>query len=126
MQRDIWREGKYIDLWSLVHLLSGFILAGWLSFIGAPLHASVGIATIIFAVWEIFEHVYKIEVTSNQITDLIVNYVGFFIFYLTRDLFLRGAVSVVAITTIITLLLSLSGFLAFMRRKTRGLLKERG
>ena len=122
MEKDIWREGKYIDLWSLVHFLSGFVLAGWLFFLGAPLYASVGIAAITFAVWEIFEHIYKIEVTSNQIADLVINYVGFSFFFLAKDVFIHGALSVVVITTVITLLLSLSGFLAFIRRKARKVL----
>lgn len=77
-KRDLWREGEYIDLWSLVHLLSG-VVAGFVPIITS---LSFGTGLVIFFIltilWEVFEYLLGIiESTKNSIVDIIIGNIGF-------------------------------------------------
>lgn len=117
---DVWKHGKYLDLWSLVHFLSGFVLCGlfyWLefSFIWALIYSS-----ILLSLWEVLEFFISIiEPSLNVIVDIIVGLLGFFSaawFY-----FLRTEFDASLYLTVVsaTLILSLWGFLDFLRRGYR-------
>lgn len=80
LKTGLWREGKYLDLWSVVHFLTGFAVGGAFIFLHVNSYIASAIAVGLFTGWEIFEPVIKIqEKSSNHIADVIVDYLGFFI-----------------------------------------------
>lgn len=75
---DIWREGKWLDLWSVVHLLSGVSVG----FAFYPLHLGASATTIIvflgFTAYEMWEKIVGIiETPTNRVTDIVVGMVSF-------------------------------------------------
>lgn len=75
---DIWREGKWLDLWSVVHLISGVSIG--LAFY--PLHFGASATTIIvllgFIAYEMWEKIVGIiETPTNRVTDIVVGMVSF-------------------------------------------------
>ena len=79
-KKNIWQEGKFIDLWSVVHVLTGFAISGGFIFLHVNPYIASAIAVGLFAGWEIFEPLVKIhEQSSNHVSDIIVDYLGFFI-----------------------------------------------
>jgi hypothetical protein len=81
MQKDFWTEGKYIDLWTINHVLSGVLSGSILHFLGTSLAWSFAISSILFIGWEVIERIFEVEAVTNQIMDLIADYVGYGIFY---------------------------------------------
>ena len=84
---DIRNDGKYLDLWSLNHFLSGIVYAGWMFEWGFSLWF-VFISYFIFAVvWELYELYADIfEHLGNKTMDIVTGVVGFFLLYST-DIF---------------------------------------
>jgi len=81
MARDIWKHGKYLDLWSLVHFLSGVLLASFFYHLNLDLFWSATFSLIALLGWEFFESVLGIiETTSNVVVDIIIGFVGFLLF----------------------------------------------
>ena len=79
IKTNAWREGKFVDLWSLVHFLTGFTVGGAFIFLHVSPYVASAIAVALFAGWELFEPLIKIhEKSTNHISDVIVDYVGFF------------------------------------------------
>jgi len=75
-----WQEARYLDLWSIVHLLSGMVLAMIISFFGFSFWFSVVVAFLLMVVWEFFESAIGIgEHATNLFTDLVVGLIGYFI-----------------------------------------------
>jgi hypothetical protein len=75
---DIWREGKWLDLWSVVHLFSGISVGFVLYFLhfGAP--ASVILALLSFILYEMWEVIVRIEeAPTNRFMDVVVGMVSF-------------------------------------------------
>ena len=52
---DVWREGEYLDLWSLPHLLSGALLACFVYLLHLQFWYAVILAFILLTAYEIFE-----------------------------------------------------------------------
>jgi hypothetical protein len=81
---DIWREGKWLDLWSVVHLLSGMSIG----FALYPVHfgaiASVIIVLLGLTSYELWEMAVQIKETPmNRCMDVVVGMTGFLpIFFL--------------------------------------------
>jgi hypothetical protein len=113
---DIWAEGKYIDTWTINHLLSGFIAAGWLAIWGSPLWLILLLSSILFWGWEISERILDIEEIPNQVMDLVADYTGFVIFLLTASLLQSYLLVSVIIVSILFLFLEISGYLAYQKR----------
>ena len=70
-------EGRYFDLWMLVHALTGF--AGGLSnvFFGLPPIGVYLVGLAIMVVWEIGEYVAGIrESAANRLLDIVVGLLG--------------------------------------------------
>ena len=70
-------EGKYFDLWMVVHLLSG--VAGGFSNVFFALAAPwvFALAFLMMVVWEIVEHLNGIrESFSNRVVDVVVGLLG--------------------------------------------------
>ena len=85
---DIWREGKWIDLWSVVHLLTGVSVG-----VGMPVFHFSAIPTIIIvslalALYEMWEAMVKIhETPQNRVTDVVCGMASFLpSFFLTEHL----------------------------------------
>lgn len=75
---DIWREGKWLDLWSVVHLLSGASVGFALYFVqfGAP--ASTTLALVLFTAYEMWEAMVGIEeYPTNRFMDVVTGMVSF-------------------------------------------------
>ncbi len=73
-----WDEGRLLDLWAFVHLISGSVMG----LIASLLNYSTGIllftAIALMVLWEIFEVIVNIgESIENRIIDVVVGVVGF-------------------------------------------------
>jgi hypothetical protein len=80
---DIWREGKWLDLWSVVHLLSGASFGFSLSLLDFSASASILIALLSFVLYETWEAMVKIiETPQNRFMDVVVGMISFFPVYL--------------------------------------------
>src|SRR3990167_8979142 len=55
VRTDIWREGKWLDLWSVVHLLSGASAGFSITWLGFGFPASAVIAFLLFVAYELWE-----------------------------------------------------------------------
>ncbi|MEK7187175.1 MAG: hypothetical protein AAB690_01290 [Patescibacteria group bacterium] len=120
-QQDVWKHGKYIDLWSVVHFLSGALLASFFFYLGLDLFWSSTFTLVILLGWEFFESVLGIlETTSNVVVDIIIGLVGFLLFarfhYFESWAFdWRNFISLL----LLTLALSGWGFVDFLKRGYR-------
>ncbi len=75
-----WRERKFVDLWSVVHIFGGFAIGGAFIFLRIDPYIAGAIGVGLFAGWEIFELLIKIhEHGANRVSDVIVDYAGFFV-----------------------------------------------
>ncbi|MFZ2556205.1 MAG: hypothetical protein WAZ27_04890 [Minisyncoccia bacterium] len=78
IRTDIWREGEYLDLWSVPHFLSGMAVAFTLYFFGFATNAAFIIAFLLLVAYEMFEVIAEIEETRwNRILDVVVGMVSF-------------------------------------------------
>ena len=77
-RKDIWREGEYLDLWSVPHFLSGALLACILYLLHLPFPITVALATILLIAYEIFEIKVGIEESNwNRRLDVVVGLTSF-------------------------------------------------
>jgi hypothetical protein len=75
-----WKEREFIDLWSVIHFFGGFAIGGAFLFFNITPYIASAIAVGLFTSWEIFELLAKIhEQAANRVSDVIVDYAGFFI-----------------------------------------------
>ena len=78
----IWTERKYLDFWSLNHILAGCMLASIFIFFNISFLTSIIISFLILLAWEFFEFFAGIhETMENKILDVIIGLLGFFITY---------------------------------------------
>lgn len=77
IRTDIWREGKWLDLWSVVHFLSGISVAFGLALVFDFLAASV-IAFLMLVAYEMWEAMVQIhETPQNRFMDVVVGMASF-------------------------------------------------
>ncbi|OHB10225.1 MAG: hypothetical protein A3G05_01965 [Candidatus Zambryskibacteria bacterium RIFCSPLOWO2_12_FULL_45_14] len=117
---DIWKHGKYLDLWSLVHFLSGFVFGGLFYWLGFGFVWAFIYSALLLILWEVFEFFIKIiEPSLNVAVDIFAGLVGFFLaawlYFLETQFNLTLYLGIVALT----LLLSLWGFLDFLKKGYR-------
>lgn len=107
---DIWREGKWVDLWSLVHLLSGVSTAFAITWFGFGLAASAVIAFLLFVAYELWEAMVKIaETPQNRSMDVVAGMASFVpAFFLVRGL--SGSDFVLAFGLVLTVNIVLATF----------------
>ena len=75
---DIWREGKWLDLWSVVHLFSGVSigLGIFLFHFGAVASTLLVLVSLIaYEMWEILVQIQ--EMPTNRLMDVFVGMVSF-------------------------------------------------
>lgn len=116
---DIWKHGTYVDMWSIVHLLSGFVLAGLFFLFGFSFSVAIIASVLLLLFWEVFEAVVKIvEPSINVIVDIIIGFVGFLVgaqlFYI-----MGWPASHVLYGLALTIALAVWGFVDFLKRGYR-------
>lgn len=121
VRTDIWREGKWFDLWSIVHFLSGGSLGFVLHFFGFEGISAAVIAFLLMVVYEFWEAAAKIEeYGSNRFADVII---GMASFCLVVFLLVPGIDSgsqfyiVFGVVLFINLVLSIMGWKASQKAK---------
>ena len=107
---DIWREGKWIDLWSVVHLLSGASAGFSIAWLGFGFAASAVIAFLLFVAYELWEAMVKIhETPQNRSMDVVVGMVSFVpAFFLVQGL--SGSDFILAFGLVLTVNIVLATF----------------
>ncbi len=82
-------DKHYFDWWSLIHFSTGIITGLILVYLNINFFISTAIAISLFVLWEIIEpplmeHILNLkflENLSNQIFDVMINTIGFFLVY---------------------------------------------
>jgi hypothetical protein len=75
---DMWREGKWLDLWSAVHFLSGVSVGLGFYYLHLGAVASVALAFVCLTAYEMWEMIVKIEETpTNRVMDVVVGMASF-------------------------------------------------
>ncbi len=117
-----WKEGKYCDLWSVVHTLSGVVLASILFYFEMNLILAFVIATMLFVGWEAVEVALGIkEHTTNMVMDVVFDFLGFLIvLYLYLELDMSISLYTIIYSVVAFLLFSLWGYLAHRKRDKEG------
>jgi hypothetical protein len=77
-----WDEGKYFDLWMIVHTLTGVMIGTGAYMLGlSPMVSYVG-TFVGLTLYEVVEEVFKIEETiENRLADIVFGSIGFVSFY---------------------------------------------
>jgi hypothetical protein len=86
---DIWKEGKWLDLWSVVHFLSGMTIGFVFHLVNLGAVASVIIVFLGLTAYEMWEKIVGIdEAPTNRVMDVVVGMVSFLpvFFYLAPAL----------------------------------------
>ncbi|MEK7509263.1 MAG: hypothetical protein AAB605_00950 [Patescibacteria group bacterium] len=114
VRTDIWREGEYLDLWSVPHFLSGVSTALGLYLLGFAALPSFIIAFLLFVAYEMFETIAQIEETRwNRTLDVVVGMVSFAPAFLLAPLFPQPQViAVFVVVTAVDTVLSFFGWRA--------------
>lgn len=79
----IWQEGKYIDFWSIPHVLIGSLLAWLFMFWNWNFYTNLLVSFSIILGWEFFE-LYALDVHEhfpNKVFDVITGVIGFYVMY---------------------------------------------
>lgn len=73
-----WREGHFVDLWSINHFLSGVVLASIIFHFDISFTFGMVIAFILFVGWEVAEVALGIkEHAPNMAMDVVCDFAGF-------------------------------------------------
>ena len=116
----LWGEGRYIDLWTIPHVLAGVLLGGYLYWFGVSLLINITITAILVISWEFFE-LYCLGVhehLTNSLTDILVALIGFIITYAFILKYSIATIIPYLLTlTVVYIFLNSWGFLAYKRKK---------
>jgi membrane protein implicated in regulation of membrane protease activity len=75
---DIWREGKWLDLWSVVHFLSGACFGFGMYIVHFDAVASVFLVLLSLVAYELWEAMVRIvETPQNRVMDVVVGMASF-------------------------------------------------
>lgn len=84
VRTDIWREGKWVDLWSVAHLLSGITMGFFPRYFSLEGFAAYVIVFLLLVLYEMFEALAKIaETPQNRTMDVVIGMASFIAAYLT-------------------------------------------
>ena len=78
LHSKIWREGKYLDFWSIIHIVDGMLMTSIGIFLGFSFLTIFLISLAILLLWEFVEppeHLY------NKLLDMITSIAGLLISY---------------------------------------------
>ncbi len=109
---DTWKHGRYVDLWSVVHFLSGLLIGTALFWLGFSFPVALLFAVLLVIAWELYEWLLGIiEVSPNVALDIGIGLLGFGLAaYWQYGLGMPVSLPQVASLAAITLVLSLWGF----------------
>ena len=140
IRTDTWKkEGKYVDLWSAVHVLSGIAIGFYPRYFHFGIFAAFVVVFLLLVMYEMFEVIVKIEeFPTNRVTDVLFGLLGFTPAYFF-DMHLGGSTSILVcgIATTIAILVSTVGWVSSYKatvleqklrtqfERERGLLRER-
>ncbi|MDO8624280.1 MAG: hypothetical protein Q7R54_02905 [bacterium] len=111
---DIWREGKWVDLWSVVHLFSGMSFGLALGVLGWGTTASIIIALLSFVLYETWEAMVKIaETPQNRFMDVVTDMASFLpVFFFSRWLSTNAFILAFGFTLTANIVMATLGWLA--------------
>lgn len=113
LSQKIWKEGRIIDIWSLVQLIGGIFLGSILFNFGLSLTNAVLLAFIITLSWEVYELATKrYEAPLNKLLDLFTGVLGVYLTYYLLSLDVISNSLLLIISGAIFVTLELWGFLA--------------
>ena len=116
----LWAEGRYIDLWTIPHILAGVLLGGYLYWLGVSFEINLAVTTILVISWEFFElHFLGVhEYFTNSLMDIIVALIGFaFMYFLIIKYSLETVIPHLLALTAVYIFLNAWGFLAYQKKK---------
>ena len=131
---DIWSEGKWLDLWSVVHSLTGISFGLGIIIFQFGTIASVVIVFLLLVTYEMWEAMVKIEETpQNRMMDVIVGMATFTptFFFISPVLFKTNYVLVFGLVLTTNIVMATFGWLAsqkadvFEARLRREVLQQR-
>lgn len=101
--KDMWREGTYLDLWSVVHMLGGLIAGFITAFFSAPFLLALFIFVLLAILWEMFEVMKLIwETSRNRVTDVALGALVFPVgFYIFTDIFVEAKTQMTLLSVIV-------------------------
>lgn len=115
--KEIWKEGKIIDLWSLNHILGGAVLAGIFLYYNLSLTIALVLTFLISLSWEIYELIKDLsETTLNKAFDIITSLMGVYLMYFIDSLNLIETNALFAIFLFSFIILEVWGFLALANK----------
>lgn len=115
IRTDIWREGKWLDLWSVVHLLSGASIGFTFHLLPFDARSSVIIVFLLLTGYEMWEKIVQIEeALSNRVLDVVVGMTSFLPVYLllTPRLSLTPFILAFGFTLTANVVMSVFGWIA--------------
>jgi len=119
---DLWKEGKYVDLWTIPHVIFGGISMFIFSYLGLNLLLNFLISVFIMVFWEFFE-LYFLGVKEhlpNKVMDVVTGIIGFGImYYLARTYELSSLWIYFWIMLVVWLALNLFGLYASRKRNKK-------
>ena len=79
----LWAERKYVDLWTIPHLLAGVVLVGLFEWFGLDFWLNFVLSFLLIVGWEFFELIFLgiHEHITNKVIDVVSGLVGFFLMY---------------------------------------------
>lgn len=110
---DMWREGKWLDLWSVVHFLSGASVGLGFYFLHFGALASVLLALVGLTAYEMWEVIVQIEERpTNRFMDVVVGMASFLptFFLLAPRLSFIQLVEAFILVLAVNILLSIIGW----------------
>lgn len=99
---DMWRkEGKYVDFWSILHVLSGAAIGFYPRYFHFGMFATFVIVFLLLTMYEMFEVIAKIEeYPTNRVSDVVFGMIGFTpAYFLDQSL---GSVPSIVVCTLMT------------------------
>lgn len=121
----IWVNRRYIDLWSLNHLLTGGVIAGVSVLSSIPFWTSVIILFFLLFLWEVYEILIKIkETVANRVLDIVFGLIGYATMYIVMNLELLNNIMLFLIVTILFVIMNLWGWIAYKIRSSDDFLKR--
>ena len=118
VRTDIWSEGKWLDLWSVVHLLSGISIGLGLYFFNLGNTLTTLLVLVLLVLYEGWEMYVRIEeAPTNRFMDVVVGMVGFVpAFYFVAPLFSFSMLVLVFVFVLaLNIALSVAGWRASLK-----------
>lgn len=124
IRTDIWREGEYLDLWSVPHFLSGIALGLASHLVAFDTIPTLIIAFLLFVAYEMFEALVKIEETPmNRTLDVVVGMLSFTPTIFFAPLF--GTTAIIGSLVVVGVLDAVLSFLGWRASQKAAVLEQK-